>query len=131
MLALTQTARLCRYVGQRGGKPAFDTVTARLRCRVHPLEAREAELEIKPAPLTVTTGGATKAYDGTALTNSEATIGGFDGGRAALVFAEVAPVRPGDRLVLEDGGTLTVGKVSEMRGFDRVHHLEIEARSEG
>ena len=36
-------------------------------------------LTVTPAALTVTTGSATKVYDGTALTNSEASISGLDG----------------------------------------------------
>jgi len=101
MLTLTQAAQVCRYVGQRGGRPAYAPVGTPLRCRVHPMDAREAGAR------------------------------GFDAGGSAMVFAECADVRPGDRLVLEDGGALIVSRVSAMRGLDRVHHLEIEARPEG
>ena len=41
--------------------------------------------EITPAPLTVTTGSATKTYDGKALTNAEATIDGLVNGEEATI----------------------------------------------
>ena len=40
----------------------------------------ENEWLIEPAPLTITTGSASKDYDGTALTNSKASIDGLVGG---------------------------------------------------
>ncbi len=51
------------------------------------LLVREAQLEIKPVQLTVTTGSGEKTYDGTALTNSEASITGFVNGETATVTA--------------------------------------------
>ncbi|MBO4884279.1 MAG: FecR domain-containing protein, partial [Clostridia bacterium] len=44
-------------------------------------------LEVTPAKLTVTTGGASKAYDGTALSSEEATLVGLQGGESATVTA--------------------------------------------
>ena len=44
-------------------------------------------LTIKPAPAIVTTGSATKSYDGTPLTNSEASITGLVGSETATVTA--------------------------------------------
>lgn len=50
-------------------------------------EVRESLLEIKPAELTVTTGSATKPYDGTALTNDEASVTGLVNGETATATA--------------------------------------------
>ena len=44
-------------------------------------------LTVTPAELTVTTGSASRAYDGTALTNAEAFITGLAGGETAAVTA--------------------------------------------
>jgi hypothetical protein len=43
--------------------------------------------KINPAELTVTTGSATKTYDGTALTSSEASISGLVNGETATITA--------------------------------------------
>ncbi|MDD6185518.1 MAG: MBG domain-containing protein [Bacteroidales bacterium] len=51
------------------------------------LFVRNAELEIKPVALTVTTGTGSKPYDGTALTNATATITGFVNNETATVTA--------------------------------------------
>ena len=48
---------------------------------------RDAELEIKPVTLLVTTGSDSKKYDGTELTNSTATLTGLIEGETATVVA--------------------------------------------
>ena len=47
----------------------------------------EATLKVTPAKVTITTGSGSKAYDGTALTNSEASITGLVSGEKATVSA--------------------------------------------
>ena len=51
------------------------------------LYVRPGRLEIKKAPLTITTGSAEKQYDGTPLTNEEVTITGLVNGETATVTA--------------------------------------------
>ena len=44
-------------------------------------------LEVTPAPLTVTTGSASKAYDGAALTSAEASVNGLQASETAAIIA--------------------------------------------
>ncbi len=59
------------------------------------LFVRSGRLEIKPKPVTVTTASDTKAYDGTPLTNSEATIEGLVDGETATATANGTITDPG------------------------------------
>ena len=53
-------------------------------------------LTIEPAPLTVTTGSATKPYDGTPLTNGEATLTGLVNGETVTVEATGSQTEVGE-----------------------------------
>ena len=81
-------------------------------------------LTVTPATLTVTTGSASKAYDGRALTNDEVTITGFAEGESAAVTAtgrirnvgsiansygiEWGSAKESNYVIKEELGTLTV-----------------------
>ena len=81
-------------------------------------------LTVTPASATITTGSASKAYDGTPLTNSEASISGLVAGETATVTAtgtitevgttvntytiDWGTAAPGNYTVSEDLGTLQV-----------------------
>ena len=81
-------------------------------------------LTVTPASATITTGSASKAYDGTPLTNSEASISGLVAGETATVTAtgtitevgttvntytiDWGTAAPGNYAVSEDLGTLQV-----------------------
>ena len=81
-------------------------------------------LTVTPASATITTGSASKAYDGTPLTNSEASISGLVAGETATVTAtgtitevgttvntytiDWGTASPGNYTVSEDLGTLQV-----------------------
>ena len=85
-------------------------------------------LTITPAPLTITTGSASKTYDGTPLTNSEASITGLVGGQTATVTAtgtqtEIGSstngysiawggANPANYTITEELGTLTVTPIT-------------------
>ena len=101
MLALNQRAVVYRRAGWRGGKPSYAEAGAPLRCRVRAKDARGA-------------GGS-----------------GYDRTGGAMIISEGADVAVGDRIALSAGELLTVKAVRVVRGYDRVHHLEIEAAPEG
>ncbi len=81
-------------------------------------------ITVKPAELTVTTGSASKTYDGTALTNSEASLSGLATGEIAEVSAtgtitdagtqsntyaiEWGETNPSNETITENLGTLRV-----------------------
>ncbi len=52
-------------------------------------------LTVNPAPVTITTGSASKAYDGTAVTNAEASITGLVNGETAAVTATGSQINVG------------------------------------
>ncbi|MBQ9409801.1 MAG: FecR domain-containing protein, partial [Clostridia bacterium] len=83
-------------------------------------------LTVEPAPLTVTTGSAEKAYDGTALTSAEASLSGLVSGESVSVTAtgsitdvgtaensyviDWGSVNSANYALTEELGTLTVTK---------------------
>lgn len=100
MLALNQRALVYRREGWRGGQPDYSQDGAELRCRIQAKDGRGA------------------------------SRGGFDRSGSAMIIAEEAAVAAGDRIRLPEGAFMTVRAVRVVRGYDRVHHLEIEAGPE-
>ena len=122
-----------------GGVPVSEDVTSWFTN----IEVKTGTITIIPAPLTVTTGSGSKVYDGTALTNSEATISGLVGDDAGKVTVTATgtitdagsatntctidwgAVKAGNYTVTENLGTLTVEPApitiqtgSETKAFD-------------
>ena len=100
MFALNETAFLYANRGQRGGKSVYADTGATLRCRSEPAWIHRAS------------GSAVERVADT------------------RIFACVARVYPGDRLVL-NGRCYRIAEVQPMRGWCGIHHLEILARDEG
>ncbi len=91
---------------------------------LYEIEEHPGTLTVKPAQLTVTTGSASKAYDGTALTNAEASVSGLAAGETVTVTAtgsqtavgtgentytiEWVTAKAGNYTLTENLGTLTV-----------------------
>ena len=101
MIGLTQAATVYPRTGWSGGAPTYAPEGIALRCRLVFGEARD--------------GGPR----------------GLAREQSAVILAEPAAVRAGDRLVPEGGGAMVVHSVRAVRGLARVHHLEIEAEAEG
>ena len=80
----------------------------------------EGTLTVSKAAVTVTTGSANKAYDGTALTNGDASIEGLVNGETATVTATGSQIEPGsgDNTYSIEWGSTKAGNysVSEVLG---------------
>lgn len=101
MLALTEAAALYRCAGIADGRPVYAADAEAFACRTQPEAACAASGR------------------------------GLVRGRTVRLYAEPTEVRPGDRIVLGDGGALIVESVKAHRGRRGIHHMEIEAVSEG
>ena len=94
------------------------------------VEITECTVTIDPAPVTVTTGSASKAYDGTPLTSDEASITGLIGKDAASVTltatGSITDVGTSDNTYDLDWGTV---KSSNYTVSEKIGTLEVTENS--
>lgn len=103
MFGLNQTATHYRRTGQQNGKPAYAASGEEFACRTQPIYSRTADNR------------------GVTL---DANVRVFAPASAAELGIET-----GDRLAVENENMI-VAEVQVMRGFTRIHHLEILAKKE-
>ena len=100
MFGLTEEARLYPCLGQVAGKPVYAPEGMVVRCRTEPVTRRGR-------------GRWGEAREGD-----------------TRIFTEHRYIYPGDRVVTEDGEALIVRQARALRGFSRVHHMEVLAGRE-
>lgn len=105
MFGLNERSRHYKRTGQQGGKPAYAAESTEFACRTQPTRSRSLS-------------------DEKSVMLSADTLVFAPGSAAAL------GISPGDRLEI---GTehFIVSEVQAMRGYAKIHHLEILAKKEG